>query len=640
MANPLRSFPLPSAPLGEDLSVTPASSEEYSNWSHPDLVNRILLLEARLRTQTAQIQTQLRTISTAPNTTTDGNPTAAATCVNDSGLTRSPSNSATSTSRRRVRAPRTFDPAAYSTRHIALRFAYLGQRYNGFEHSNGTVTQLPTIEEVLWKALRKARLISPPIRDGADTSYDVVWDPQERLRRYGDKSNGGEGLMQDINWERCQYSKCGRTDKGVSAFGQVIGIRLRSARPKKTIPLVTSESTVQEQTGTTEPADDMPSLDLVPEDSSIAFDPIKDELPYVFILNSILPPDIRILAWCPHPPADFDARFSCRQRSYKYFFTNPAFCPTPGPLGMQLANGRPAPVRDGWLDIPSMRDAASRLVGLHDFRNVCKVDASKQMTTFERRITFADIEEIDSANGPTGFTIDPALARIDGKIESERFASANGTNHPPRGPSIYSFTVHGSAFLWHQVRCMVSVLFLVGQGLEKPEVIDQLLDIRTTPCKPLYEMADDAPLVLWDCLFPNETSNGKDALDWIHAGDERSIPSLSTKSDGKFGTGGVVDGLWSQWRKSKVDEILSGSLFDLALGQGDRSALKRGGFRDLKDLPPRSQKIFEGGDSARVVGKYVPIMDKPRMDSVDLQNAKYRAGKGARRGWNEASAAD
>jgi tRNA pseudouridine38/39 synthase len=30
--------------------------------------------------------------------------------------------------------------------------------------------------------------------------------------------------------------------------------------------------------------------------------------------------------------------------------------------------------------------------------------------------------------------------------------------------------IKGSAFLWHQVRCMVSVLFLIGQGLESPSV--------------------------------------------------------------------------------------------------------------------------------------------------------------------------
>ena len=31
-------------------------------------------------------------------------------------------------------------------------------------------------------------------------------------------------------------------------------------------------------------------------------------------------------------------------------------------------------------------------------------------------------------------------------------------------------TIVGNAFLWHQIRCIVSVLFMVGEGKEPPEV--------------------------------------------------------------------------------------------------------------------------------------------------------------------------
>lgn len=43
------------------------------------------------------------------------------------------------------------------------------------------------------------------------------------------------------------------------------------------------------------------------------------ELDYVKMLNGCLPPDIRVLGWCPVPPG-FSARFNCRRRIYKYFF--------------------------------------------------------------------------------------------------------------------------------------------------------------------------------------------------------------------------------------------------------------------------------------------------------------------------------
>ena len=43
------------------------------------------------------------------------------------------------------------------------------------------------------------------------------------------------------------------------------------------------------------------------------------ELPYVHILNRLLPADIRVLSWAP-VGVDFNARFSCLYRTYKYFF--------------------------------------------------------------------------------------------------------------------------------------------------------------------------------------------------------------------------------------------------------------------------------------------------------------------------------
>lgn len=33
-------------------------------------------------------------------------------------------------------------------------------------------------------------------------------------------------------------------------------------------------------------------------------------------------------------------------------------------------------------------------------------------------------------------------------------------------------TVIGQAFLWHQIRCIIAVLFLIAQGKEEPEVSD------------------------------------------------------------------------------------------------------------------------------------------------------------------------
>merc|ERR1712224_796245 len=76
----------------------------------------------------------------------------------------------------------------------------------------------------------------------------------------------------------------------------------------------------------------------------------QDDYDYVSILNGVLPADIRILAAARTPSPDFDARFSCMYRLYRYFF----------PLSGE--------------DMPRMSLAAQSFLGEHDFRNYCKMD--------------------------------------------------------------------------------------------------------------------------------------------------------------------------------------------------------------------------------------------------------------------------
>ncbi|KAF2139269.1 uncharacterized protein K452DRAFT_289816 [Aplosporella prunicola CBS 121167] len=449
--------------------------------------------------------------------------------------------------------PKAFDPSKYTTRLIALKFAYLGGRYNGFEHHANNTTPLPTIEEELWKALKKTRLIIPTPKPGL-----------------------GED---DINWEGCDYSKCGRTDRGVSAFGQVIGIRVRSNRPKPKarptredvdsaeVGAVASEAAEARADGLEGEDVEMGGADA-PEE--VSFDDIKDEMPYVSILNRVLPEDIRVYAWCPNPGPDFSARFNCRERRYKYFFTQPAFAPMPGASGCYAGlNGKT--MREGWLDIEAMREAASYLVGLNDFRNFCKVDPAKQITNFQRRITHTSIDRWNTGSGFASYTKDEMfqIPELEGSADKERIVGAPELS----GPGLFTFCLHGSAFLWHQVRHIVAILFLVGQGLEPPTIVRDLLDIEKNPTKPKYEMATDTPLVLWDCIFPKEGDESKevmeDALDWVWVGDERGLPgSKAAGLEEKFGHNSVMADLWTVWHKRRIDEALSGSLLDLVASQG------------------------------------------------------------------------
>jgi tRNA pseudouridine38/39 synthase len=50
--------------------------------------------------------------------------------------------------------------------------------------------------------------------------------------------------------------------------------------------------------------------------------------------------------------------------------------------------------------------------------------------------------------------------------------------------------IKGSAFLWHQVRCMMAILFLIGNGQEKLNVIEYLLDVNKIKERPNYDIAD------------------------------------------------------------------------------------------------------------------------------------------------------
>lgn len=603
---------------------------DYSTWSTDSLVARIADLERQLHSRNTQYNTPAGTECPADSNTVPPSETTAETtesmnkgikrkgelsppsgdiaCAKQSTHTHTHTHTPSQPpprprSRSRSRSKfRDIDPARYHTRYIALKVAYLGQRYNGLEHANGNVTPLPTIEEVLYKALRKTRLIFPPTPAADDF-----------LERAGPRSL--EAFT--IDWGGCEYSKAGRTDRGVSAFGQVVALRVRSSRPK--FHKKPKEQKDAEPEG----------LDVDPPDKD--WDDVSDELPYVTLLNGVLPEDIRVLAWCPHPPAGFNARFSCRERHYKYFFTQPAFTPTPGAVGLDRRpkdkSGSPnTKYREGWLDIDAMREAAKHFEGTHDFRNFCTLDLSKQIVNFERMIYRADIELVDPKTHPLGYVGLPGFQAHEDCPTPMNVESSE--SECPSTPQVYVFTLCGNAFLWHQVRHMMGILFLVGQGIESPSVVPELLDASKNPGKPPYEMASDAPLVLWDCIYPDLNSDSREeSIDWIYAGDPRMVKANSSKRHPQFGSGAIVDQLWSVWRQRKMDEILAGALLDLVMTKGDQNAI-HDGRSEIPELAKakNAPKVYQGGDDARSISQ-APVLERKRSEPVEVRNAKWLAAK-------------
>ena len=255
---------------------------------------------------------------------------------------------------------------------VAFRVFYRGEGYRGLatqqsfksESELDSDAECITIEDCLLKAFQELRLIKDRVS--------------------------------------CDFSRCGRTDAGVSAVFQIVALKVRLSSQKL--------SSQEDQT-----------------------DGRFSTIDFVKILNKRLPRDIRILGW-QRVADDFNARFSCRWRQYHYFF------PTEN------------------LDLEKMAEAASILVGTHDFHNLSIKDDSK----LPCHSTIRSVYEAEISRTNDGF----AFLRI----------KANG-------------------FLYHQIRCIMSVLFEIGRSSHGPEYVSDLLDRSIVKQRPGIRLADPFPLV-------------------------------------------------------------------------------------------------------------------------------------------------
>ena len=438
---------------------------------------------------------------------------------------------------------------SYSQRKIALKFCYQGWAYNGLA-AQSKPTPLPTVEETLFEALSKSKLIDPT------------------------KSFDG-----------CDWSRCGRTDKGVSSSGQVIALWVRSNFTVKNKPSTISSfrpptlerplKFTNDQMNLLNNSDDSQLKDKIINEAreklnkSLDNDENIQELNYIQILNSILPSTIRILAWSP-VHTTFDARFDCLERHYKYFF-----------------NVHSSPFGPG-LNLDLVKKALEKLKGEHDFRNFCKIDGSKQIKNFKRSINDVWVD-------------DP-------------HTSENDSN-------LHVVNIRGSAFLYHQVRCLMAIVFLIGSEKEPLTIIEDLMrvsksenendsDLPIIESKPNYELANDLPLCLYDCIFPSNKVNWRTSPD-----------NIDIKDDDE------------QIHRTSAAKSLLNQLFELDL---QSSILKC----HLKQLEPINQ--FPNNDKLNAVpigannfitsSKYVPLLQRPRGEKAEVINERWRnSDKGKRK---------
>ncbi len=110
---------------------------------------------------------------------------------------------------RKKKARRAFDFAQYKRRHVLFRVAYFGWDYHGFAVQE---TSGKTVESELFRALSLTRYGSGIFK------HD--------FRLGGTILSVSCRLIEDR--QSSNYHRCGRTDKGVSAFHQVVSIDVRS----------------------------------------------------------------------------------------------------------------------------------------------------------------------------------------------------------------------------------------------------------------------------------------------------------------------------------------------------------------------------------------------------------------------------
>ena len=122
-----------------------------------------------------------------------------------------------------------------------------------------------------------------------------------------------------------------------------------------------------------------------------------------------------------------------------------------------------------------MRQAAAALLGTHDFFNFSKRDPSKTLPyNTVRTILQSEIVSLKEEEGENPL-------------------------------DLFYYRIRGTAFLYHQVRCTMAILFLVGMGLEEPSVVERLLRERGES-RPALQMASEIPLVLQECGYESSSN--------------------------------------------------------------------------------------------------------------------------------------
>lgn len=165
-------------------------------------------------------------------------------------------------------------------------------------------------------------------------------------------------------------------------------------------------------------------------------------------MNSLLPPDIRVIRVAP-VPHDFHSQFASIKKQYGYYFLQgPSELPHLRPYSYWIRRT---------LDVARMQEAAAHLVGEKDFAPFQAADGNRKTTV--RKIFSARVREI-----PIGF---PAPAGAGMPVDAA----------PDLLPAhrLVKVEVLGSGFLKQMVRGIAGTLVQVGDGRREPGSMEEIL---------------------------------------------------------------------------------------------------------------------------------------------------------------------
>jgi len=151
-------------------------------------------------------------------------------------------------------------------------------------------------------------------------------------------------------------------------------------------------------------------------------------------LNDLLPASIRVLE-VSEALSEFHARKSATAKTYRYRIYRGAVCP---PFLARYVWHHPYP-----LDETAMQQAATLVIGEHDFTSFAAVD--------------------------------PERGREDSGVSNVRRISASAWE---RAAEELVYTVRGSGFLHHMVRNLIGTFILVGKGTLRPQDLSRILEAR------------------------------------------------------------------------------------------------------------------------------------------------------------------